>query len=296
MSARPTWGVRLGWLLRGFLMGIADMVPGVSGGTMALVTGIYDRLIQALANADMLALRALVKRQFRWAWQHVDGTFLLFLLCGVLMALFVMSHMVNWLMTHQPVVLWGFFLGLLAAALVGLVQDVAWRFTSCFVFGLGAVLALTTVFASGAALQPTPLWFFLGGMIAISAMILPGISGSLILLLLGLYVPAVDAVRQLDVATIMLIGSGCVTGILLFSKALRWLMVQHRMLTMAGLCGVVFGAMPRLWPWQSSDSVALSLQLPDSTASLFTGTMAFCAGVLVYAGIRWMLQNQEHMV
>ncbi|MFY0664192.1 MAG: DUF368 domain-containing protein [Natronospirillum sp.] len=285
----------LGWVARGILMGIADMVPGVSGGTMALLTGIYDRLINALSSFDLTVLGLLWRRDIRAAWRHVDATFLSCLLAGILAALVAMSHVVVWFMTHQPVLLWGFFLGLLGAALCTLMADVVWQKQHVLAMLGGALLALTTAFASGAALEPTPIWFFFGGMIAISAMILPGISGSLILLLLGLYLPAVEAIRQFDVGVILVIGGGCATGILLFSRLLRWFMTQHRMLTMAALSGVVLGAMPRLWPWQVAEEgvVELSLRLPDSTASLITGTMAIIVGVLVYAGIRWMLQNSD---
>lgn len=297
MKSIPKGSKWVGWVARGFLMGVADMVPGVSGGTMALITGIYDRLITALSRLDLTALGLLWRRDIAAAWRHVDANFLLCLLGGILMALVVMSHVVSWLLVNVPVALWGFFLGLLAAALHALLADVVWGRKTVVAMLAGTLLALTTAFASGAALEPIPIWYFLGGMVAISAMILPGISGSLILLLLGLYLPAVEAIRQFDIGVILIIGSGCATGILLFSRLLRWFMMQHRMLTMAALCGVVLGAMPRLWPWQGGDDlIQLSLRLPDSTASLITGTMAVAVGVLVYAGIRWMLRNSDQGV
>lgn len=287
------WKAIPGWLARGMLMGIADMVPGVSGGTMALITGIYGRFIDALAAADMQFLRFLFKGELRLAWQHIDANFLLTLFSGILLALFAMSHVVGWFLAYQPVLLWGFFLGLLSAASVNLLHDVMWSVKAVIALVLGILLALVTVFAGSAAMAPIPVWFFFGGMIAISAMILPGISGSLILLLLGLYGPAVEAIRQFDLSVILYIGGGCAVGILVFSKFLNWLMATHRLIAMAALTGVVLGAMPRLWPWQGDLNTGgtLTLRLPDSLNDLFMGIMATLCGVIVYAVIKWLARG-----
>lgn len=282
---RHLWG---GWFARGLLMGIADMVPGISGGTIALITGIYTRLIGALASFRFNQLGQLARGQIRSVWQQIDGTFLLVLLTGILTSILLMSHLVGWLLSEQPVVLWSFFLGVLLLALRDIVRRVQWGRAEGLVALAGAALALVTLVAGGVALEVTLMWLFLGGMLAITAMILPGISGSLILLLLGLYAPAVEAVRTLDWLLLLAFASGCATGILVFSRLLHWLMREYGNLALAGMCGIVAGAMPRLWPWQlDSGKAQLQVRLPEGTVELGLGILVLLAGMLVYAGLTW---------
>ncbi|MCH8551606.1 MAG: DUF368 domain-containing protein [Natronospirillum sp.] len=277
-----------GWFARGLLMGIADMVPGISGGTIALITGIYARLIEALASFRFKLLGQLARGQLRSVWQQIDGTFLLVLLTGILTSILLMSHLVGWLLSEQPVVLWSFFLGVLLLALRDIVRRVSWGWVEGLVALGGALMALITVVAGGVTLEVTLAWLFLGGMLAITAMILPGISGSLILLLLGMYAPAVEAVRTLDWPLLLAFATGCASGILVFSRLLHWLMREYGNLALAGMCGIVAGAMPRLWPWQlESGRAQLQVRLPEGASELWLGILVLLAGMLVYGGLTW---------
>ncbi|MEX1056106.1 MAG: DUF368 domain-containing protein [Natronospirillum sp.] len=274
-----------GWFARGLAMGVADMVPGISGGTMALVTGIYPRFIAALAACNGSNLIRLVSGQGRLAWAAVDGNFLLTLLAGILTAIVLMSHIVGWLFAEVPVMVWGFFLGLLLLALGFMVRDVRWTGPAFGVAVVCASVALATVFGGSVAITPTLPWLFVGGMVAITAMILPGISGSLILLMLGLYSPAVEAVRTFDLAALGVLAAGCATGILVFSRLLHWTLRRYENLALAGMTGVVAGAMLRLWPWQAMTETATSLQLawPNSAGELGLGVLAIFVGMMVFA-------------
>lgn len=290
MKARTT--EILGWFARGLAMGIADMVPGISGGTMALVTGIYQRLIAAIAAVNARFLMLVLRGHWPTAWRQVDGNFLASLLTGILIAIVLMSHIVLWLFANAPVLIWGFFMGLLLLAVWFMGRSVNWTARALAVAVLAAAIALSTVFGGSVAIEPTLPWLFVGGMIAITAMILPGISGSLILLMLGLYAPAVEAVRTFDFTVIAVIASGCLTGILIFSRLLNWLLQRFENLALAGMTGIVAGAMLRLWPWQHMEpgSAALNLAWPVGIQALGQGIAAMLCGMAVYLLLhRWRI-------
>lgn len=276
-----TW---LGIYARGLCMGVADMVPGVSGGTMALVTGIYYRLIAALAAINLRAFKLLLGGGATRAWRQVDGTFLTVLLAGILSSVFAMSHLVIWLFETHPVLVLGFFLGVLLVAVILIAQSVHWDRKAIALSVLMLFLALAIVVGSSATITPSLPWLFLGGCLAITAMILPGISGSLILLMLGLYTPAVEAVRTFDVVTLLVFASGCATGIMLFSRILQWILKHYENLALAGMTGIVTGSMIRLWPWQlgMGESTALHLAWPADGGLALQGLLALALGMLVY--------------
>lgn len=275
----------LGWYARGLVMGFADMVPGISGGTMALITGIYRRLIAAVAAVDGHFLVFVLRGRWPSAWRRVDGSFLSTLLFGILSAVVLMSHIVLWLFANVPVMTWGFFLGLLMIAVCFMGVQVQWTKPALLIAALGAGLALVTVFAGSMTIEPTLGWIFLGGALAITAMIMPGISGALILLMLGLYTPAVEAVRSLDWIVLLVFASGCLSGIVLFSRLLHWVLLNFENLALAGMTGIVAGAMLRLWPWQISSEQTTRLQLtwPSSMAEAAPGIIAVMAGMTLYA-------------
>lgn len=283
-----TLKTRLGWFGRGVLMGIADLVPGVSGGTIALVTGIYPRLLAALAGLKPQQLQVLWQQGWRPFWQALDGSFLAVLGLGILSAILIFSHAVGWLLGAAPMLLWGFFAGILLLALSVLWRSVAWSLPRIVLALIGAGMALSLLWVEGFQLPSTYWGVFMGGAIAISALLLPGISGSLILLLLGLYLPAMDAVRSLDWGWLMWFAAGCATGILAFSRVLHHLLQHYYAATLAALVGLVAGALPRLWPWQSAVAEAQwSLEWPDSVLSLFWGLF----GVILGLGFFWVLQR-----
>lgn len=250
-------------------MGAADVVPGVSGGTVALVLGIYVRLINAVSNIGREWVSLLLKRRWKDAWLHVDGPLLLPLGIGIVSGILLTSVTVHQLLSAdstRPYTLAVFF-GMIAASgflVLRTTSDFPGKFNvSCviaglFAFGLALALALFTPSSGGVGSDP-PMWFvFLGGTVGICAMILPGISGAMILLMIGLYghltgIP--DALKEgKDIAgnltTLAVFALGCLTGLLTFSRFLNWLLKNHGRLAMVALCGLMFGSLPRLWPYQ----------------------------------------------
>lgn len=249
--------VALGIFFRGVAMGSADIIPGVSGGTVALITGIYDRLLNAIAAIDLEALTLLASRQWPAFWSRVDGAFLLTLLAGIATAVVVLANIIHWVMAHYPLPLWSFFFGLvLASALyLGRTELPAPRLGE----GLAALFGM--VLAAAIALSPELSFieglpgFFLAGFLAICAMILPGISGSFILLLLGMYGPVIAALTSLQLLPIALFVAGCALGLLSFSRFLQWILARLRRMTMALLAGFLLGSLVTLWPWQKAVAV-----------------------------------------
>lgn len=235
---------------KGLMMGAADIVPGVSGGTLALLLGIYERLIRAIRSLDHHALGMLLRGRFLAAWQHIDGTFLLCLFGGILLSVFVLANGVSWMLLHQPVLLWSLFFGLILAALPPLCMRLRWDRLRLLLLLAGIVLALVIGRLQPVELEPELWMFFVAGAIAICAMILPGISGSFILLLLGMYAPVLLAVTELQLLPLLLFASGCALGLLSFSRLLSCLLARYHDATLALLIGVVIGAMYRVWPWQ----------------------------------------------
>lgn len=241
----------LGVYLRGVLMGAADIVPGVSGGTMAFITGIYDRLLGSIRAFDLELLRMLLRADVRAAWAHVDGNFLLALFAGIATSIVTLARGISWLLEFHPVPLWAFFFGLiLASALVLLRQIEAWH-----PLRLLAMLAGTAI-AAGIALSPMLsldvglAGVFVAGFMAICAMILPGISGSFILVLLGMYGPTLAAVKGLDLAYLAVLAAGAGCGLLCFSRLLHWLLHRFHQATMSLLTGFLFGSLLVVWPWK----------------------------------------------
>lgn len=240
-----------GVYLRGVLMGAADIVPGVSGGTMAFITGIYDRLLGSIRAFDVTCLRLLSRGQVRAAWLHVDGAFLLLLLLGIATSILSLARLVSWLLDAYPVPLWAFFFGLiLASALVLLRQVPRWTPALCACLVGGGLTAAFIALSPVVAMTPGLPGFFIAGFIAICAMILPGISGSFILILLGMYGPVLTALKNLELEVILVFGLGAGLGLMCFSRLLHWLLQRFHAATMALLTGFLFGSLLVVWPWK----------------------------------------------
>lgn len=239
------------WMLKGAAMGAADAVPGVSGGTMALITGVYERFIKALSSfkPDLFAL--LKKGDFKGLWNRIDGTFLLCLGIGILTSLFSVLALMHWLLATCPPVVWSFFTGVIVVSLWYLLKSLHWARNRVVLFGIGLIIAAGLSFLTGVKLELSPPILVLGGAIAISAMLLPGISGSFMLLLLGLYEPVVNAVHGRDVMVIVWVAVGCLVGILSVSQLLNWALRRWHDAVMAFMLGFVAGALIKVWPWQS---------------------------------------------
>ncbi len=245
-------------LATGFAMGSADIVPGVSGGTVALVLGIYDRLVGAIRQGTR-GIAALLKGRPRDAWQAllaVDWGFLLTLFIGIGTAVVVLAGLLERLLEEQPVLLSAAFLGLVAGSVVVAADEV--DEPSARVWVIGTVSAVVTFLVlglrAGTLEDPSLLVLFAGGALAICAMILPGISGSFLLLLVGLYQVVLAAVDDRDLVTIATVGVGAVVGLALFSTLLHWLLDHHRDTVMAALLGLMVGSLRVLWPWPAGEA------------------------------------------
>lgn len=243
---------------KGMMMGAADAVPGVSGGTIAFITGIYEELIESIRRCDLNALRILFSQGIGACWRHINGTFLVTLLSGIIISLVSLARVVLYLLDNQPVLLWSFFFGLILASVWSLVRHVkGWNLNSNLTFLLGALVAYVITSMVPGTVSVTPWTLFGSGMLAICAMILPGISGSFILLLLGMYAPILAAVKGFEFVSLGLFVGGCVIGLISFSRLLSWAFHHHRRMILALLGGFMLGSLNKVWPWKYTLSYTL---------------------------------------
>ncbi|MFT6463348.1 MAG: putative membrane protein [Halopseudomonas sp.] len=237
--------------LKGMAMGAADVVPGVSGGTIAFISGIYDRLLAAISACTPAKLIWLLKGRFRETWQAIDGAFLFTLLAGILTSIASLARLISYLLDNHPELIWSFFFGLILVSVVLICKQIKrWNIWTVGVLVLGAVFAYLITVAAPLQWPATPLMIFIAGSIAICAMILPGISGSFILLLLGLYAVVLGAVKDFNLSLISVFALGCIAGLLSFSRLLSWLLEQARNMTLAFLTGLLVGSLNKVWPWK----------------------------------------------
>ena len=237
--------------LKGCAMGMADVVPGVSGGTIAFISGIYEELIGSIRRVDAEALRLLLKLRFKELWRHIDGRFLLPVLLGIGVAVFSLARAMTYLLANYPIAVWSFFFGLIVASAWLVSRQIGkWDWRSAAALGVGAAVAWWITVATPAE-TPDTWWFvMLAGAVAICAMILPGISGAFILLLLGKYQYILQAVGELDIPVIALFLTGAAVGIVSFSHLLAWLLTHWHDVTVATLMGFMIGSLNKVWPWK----------------------------------------------
>ena len=255
--------------LKGFGMGAANVIPGVSGGTIALLTGIFSRIIGSLnALMEFTTWRQLLKGDFRGFWKRIDGRFLAALAVGVLVSVFSLARLMKYVLLHHPVQTWGFFFGMIAASAVIMLLDVkGWRLSDVgwTVFGLALGVIVCTLSPTR---TPDDLWFvFLCGAIAICTMILPGMSGSFILLILGKYDYIMNAVGTFNWPVLAVFAAGCAVGILAFSKFLHWVLERYERQTLLVLVGFVIGSLVKIWPWNDPVAVEAANQLNGDPVS-----------------------------
>jgi len=244
--------------LKGFGMGAANVVPGVSGGTIALLTNIYNEIVDALAAfTDISTWKSLFKGNFKEFWEAINGNFLVALAIGVVVSIFSLAKLMTWALSHYPILTWAFFFGLILASLYYMLRDVHnWRVQDYIVLVIGIVLGLVVCTLSPTQ-TPDDMWFiFICAAIAICTMILPGISGSFILVILGKYDYIMQAVSDLNWPVLIVFALGCVIGLLAFAKLLHWLLARWERETMLVLIGFVIGSLIKVWPW--SDKAALA--------------------------------------
>ncbi|MBA3898930.1 MAG: DUF368 domain-containing protein [Bacteroidetes bacterium] len=234
-------------------MGAADVVPGVSGGTIAFITGIYEELLRSIKSVNPTALKKLFGEGFLSFWNHINGNFLTVVLGGVLLSVISLARGILFLLEHFPILIWSFFFGLILASALVIAESIRkWNPGVFIAVFLGTAIAYIVTIISPAE-TPTDNWFiFLSGAIAICAMILPGISGSFILLLLGKYEYILEALKDLKISVILIFAAGCVTGLLGFSHLLSWMFTKFRDVTIAVLAGFMIGSLNKVWPWKET--------------------------------------------
>ncbi|CAI8294131.1 MAG: Uncharacterised protein [Polaribacter sp. SA4-10] len=240
--------------LKGMAMGAADVVPGVSGGTIAFISGIYEELLSTISNVNLSLLRTLKTSGIKAAWKQLNGSFLTALFLGVFVSIVSLAKVIKHLLESQPILLWSFFFGLVLASIIYIARQITnWNFKAFLILVLGAALAFFITTLNPLVLESSSSGFlFLAGAIAICAMILPGISGSFILLLLGAYKPVLEAVNNRDFKIILTFMAGAVVGLLTFSRVLKWLFTKYKNLTLAVLTGFIIGSLNKIWPWKET--------------------------------------------
>ena len=237
--------------IKGMAMGAADVVPGVSGGTIAFITGIYDELLHSLQQLNPKALLVLKEQGFAAAWRYINGGFLLAVFGGILLSLKTFAEIITLALGAYPILVWSFFFGLILASVVYFAkQQTGWGWRHWLSCLLGAAFVFGVSMLAPAQLPGAWWMLFIGGFIAICAMILPGISGSFLLLLMGLYPVFLQALSDLDIVALASFGAGCVCGLLSFSRLLAWLLDHYHKVTLAVLIGFLVGSMNVTWPWK----------------------------------------------
>lgn len=305
---RPSSQHGIGLFLRGMAMGVADLIPGVSGGTIALITGIYDELIHSISNLHPRLLLQIRKRGWVAFWRESNGSFFLLLLSGIATSVIAFSSLLHFLLEEHRTFLFSFFFGLVAFSVPMVAREVVkWNFKiigvgifGCAIaFGIGSLPAMTV--------EPGMAYLVLCGSIAACAMILPGISGSFILLLLGVYPQVIAALKSFDLMRIMAVGIGAVIGLLLFSRVLKIALERYHSFILSLLSGFLLGSLQSLWPWKvplallhtHSDGretwSTMNAFPPADDLALIGACSGFCiAGGLLVLGLQRWSQVKNH--
>jgi putative membrane protein len=275
-------------------MGAADVVPGVSGGTMAFILGIYDELIEAIHAVNARFLANLLTLKWRTAFESFPWRFLLSLALGILSAVLALANVLHWALENHPVYIWAFFFGLILASIVAVRRRVRrWSVVNLLAAIAAAVGAFVLVGLSPSETPHTPLLLFLSGAVAICAMILPGISGAFILVLLGKYSYFLSAVKHFDILTIALVGLGAVMGLLTFVRLLRWMLYRNHDLLVAILTGFMVGSLRKVWPWKTVEGAGELLARETNFLPSAFGAEEFFAMVLMAAGVSLVLMMER---
>jgi putative membrane protein len=272
---------------KGLAMGAADVVPGVSGGTIAFISGIYEELIETINGLELSFFSTWKKEGFKTSWKKYNLSFLTALFLGIVTSILSLAKLIKWLLNNEPLLLWGFFFGLVLASIVYIGKQItAWKPKVIITMLLAAILSYFITIAEPIA-SPDSNWYLMFcGFIAIIAMILPGVSGAFILLILGVYQTAINILNQLReglvrmdfdilwqaISKIMVMGIGALVGLKLFSKVLNWMFKHHHNITLAILTGFMIGSLNKLWPWKKVISWRTNsegLQVPFIEKSIF---------------------------
>jgi len=246
--------------LKGMGMGAADVVPGVSGGTIAFISGIYEELLTSISNVNFGLLKTLKKEGFKVAWKQLNGAFLASLFLGIFISIVSLAKTIKYLLENEPILLWSFFFGLVVASIIFIGKQVEnWNYKFLFLAMFGVAFGYIITIASSTTLtEINYLFLVFAGAIASCAMILPGISGSYILLLMGVYPIVMTAITQRDFTIISAIGIGVILGLLLFSRLLKWLFKKYKNQMLVVLTGLMLGSLNKVWPWKTTISTYLN--------------------------------------
>jgi putative membrane protein len=280
--------------LKGVAMGAADVVPGVSGGTIAFISGIYEELLSSISAINIANLKLLKKEGFKSAWKVMNGNFLLALLLGIFISIVSLAKLISWLLENKPILVWSFFFGLVLASILFVgKQIVKWNAPIIILFMIGAFSAyFITTLHPAISENSSLIFYFFAGALAICAMILPGISGSFILVLLGAYKPVLDAIDNRDIQLLGVVIIGAVIGLLSFSKILRWLFDHHKNYTLAVLTGFILGSLNKIWPWKETltwrvNSHGIKIPFNEQSVSPFSyqgDPQLVMASILLFTG------------
>ena len=252
--------------VKGACMGAADVIPGVSGGTIAFMTGIYEELIGSINSINAKAVKLFFSGRFREFWQHINGNFLISVFAGILFSILSLAKLMQYLLTNHPIQTWAFFFGLIVASSIFILKGISgWKAKDVVTLVFGIVLGVVICTLSPTE-TPDGLWFiFISGAIAICAMILPGISGSFILLILGKYEYIMSALADLtsgvfgkNILILAIFAIGAITGILAFSRFLHWLLSKYHRATLLVLAGFIIGSLVKVWPWSNMEAIVRS--------------------------------------
>lgn len=287
--------------LKGSAMGAADVIPGVSGGTIAFMTGIFEELVGSINSLDSTAIRMLFTGKLKEFWKHINGSFLMTVGCGILLSVITLAKVMLYLLNNHPIETWAFFFGLIVASSIFILRGVkGWDLLSVLFTIFGIILGVTVCTLSPTE-TPNDLWFiFLSGAIAICAMILPGISGSFILLILGKYEYIMESISRLtagDMATALpvigVFGMGAATGIISFSKFLHWLLGKFHKQTLLAMAGFIIGSLVKVWPWSNMEAIKSSQfpHIPEKALVLIPAELVdmHYVGAIIFAFIGFFL-------
>lgn len=256
-------------------MGAADVIPGVSGGTVAFITGIYEELIFSIRAIDLNALQLLGSFQLKACWKKINGNFLVCILAGIVTSLLTLSKVMTLLLERNPISIWSFFFGLILVSSPLILRDIKqWNFITSLTFIAGVALAYFVTVISPINTPNNLLFVFIAGAVAVCAIILPGISLALVLLLLGKYEYIVTAIFNFNIPVILVFTAGCIIGLTLFSNFLGWMLTRFRFPTLALLAGVMIGSLNKVWPWKEVIAFRIDpdgIQVPAFDKNLWPG-------------------------
>lgn len=295
---------------KGLLMGAADIVPGVSGGTMALITGIYKELISSIDQINFKQLQLLKQEGFAAFWKAINGSFLLPLILGIASGILFLSGVITYLLDHHAILLWAFFFGLILASIYVLIKQFSLKtLTHYSLLLMGFLIAFGITQLKPAGVSNNLLYLFVSSMIAIIAMILPGISGAFIFILLGVYKEVLATVKGaiavlLDFdwisfkaiyTKVVVIGLGIVIGLKLFSRLLTWLFNHKKEATLSVLIGFMIGALPKIWPWKESEIIDQQTIFTNVNPLYFDGDAQLGMGIgLIFLGATALIMLERY--